>query len=240
MFVDLDRFKPINDSLGHAVGDLLLKEVAQRLVNQLRVGDTICRIGGDEFVVVLPEVKRSSDAAHVAQKVIEQLSLPVVVEERELSVSCSIGIAVFPDDGSDAETADPQRRRGDVPRQGARPRQLPVLHRADEPGRVAPPGAREGPAPRAPQERAARALPAHRRCADAGLAAHEALVRWQHPERGHAGAVAQRRSVGEPSRSTPVPWPARRAASRTTSSISLVRVIDLPLWSTLTLESDAL
>jgi diguanylate cyclase (GGDEF)-like protein/PAS domain S-box-containing protein len=104
MFIDLDRFKPINDSLGHAVGDVLLKEVSQRLVNQLRVGDTICRIGGDEFVVVLPELKRSSDVAQVAQKVIEQVSFPVIVDERELAVSCSVGIAVFPDDGADAET----------------------------------------------------------------------------------------------------------------------------------------
>ena len=96
MFVDIDRFKTINDSLGHAVGDALLKEVASRLVDQLREGDTICRIGGDEFVVVLPEVKRSSDVAHVAQKVIEQLSRPVIVEERELVVTCSIGIAIYP------------------------------------------------------------------------------------------------------------------------------------------------
>jgi diguanylate cyclase (GGDEF)-like protein/PAS domain S-box-containing protein len=104
MFIDLDRFKTINDSLGHSVGDALLREVAQRLVKQLRVGDSICRIGGDEFVVVLPEVKRSSDVASVAQKVIEQLSNPVLIEERELVVTPSIGISVFPDDGRDAET----------------------------------------------------------------------------------------------------------------------------------------
>ncbi len=103
MFVDLDRFKAINDSLGHAVGDLVLKEVASRLVKQLRVGDTVCRIGGDEFVVVLPEAKRSTDAANVAAKIIETLSLPVQAAERELTVTPSIGIAVFPEDGRDAE-----------------------------------------------------------------------------------------------------------------------------------------
>ncbi|HYD56740.1 MAG TPA: PAS domain S-box protein, partial [Burkholderiales bacterium] len=104
MFVDLDRFKTINDSLGHSVGDVILKEVAARLVKQLRVVDTICRTGGDEFVVVLPEIKRSADAAGVAQKLIENLSMPIRVEERELTVTPSIGIAVFPEDGRDTET----------------------------------------------------------------------------------------------------------------------------------------
>jgi diguanylate cyclase (GGDEF)-like protein/PAS domain S-box-containing protein len=102
MFVDLDRFKAINDSLGHTVGDLVLKEVAKRLVKQLRVGDTVCRIGGDEFMVVLPESRRLTDAANVAAKIIETLSQPVQVADRELSVTPSIGIAVFPEDGRDA------------------------------------------------------------------------------------------------------------------------------------------
>ncbi len=88
MFVDLDRFKSINDSLGHGV----------------RTVDTVCRIGGDEFVVVLPQIKRISDAAQVAHKLIDQLSLPVIVEGRELIVTPSIGISVFPEDGRDAET----------------------------------------------------------------------------------------------------------------------------------------
>ncbi len=104
MFIDLDRFKTINDSLGHAVGDHLLQEVAKRLVNQLREGDTVCRIGGDEFVVVLPEITRGADAAQVAQKIIDTLSEPIVLEGRDITVTPSIGISVFPEDGSDAET----------------------------------------------------------------------------------------------------------------------------------------
>src|SRR5690349_21028049 len=104
MFVDLDRFKAINDSLGHAVGDLVLKEVAERLMKQLRVVDTVCRMGGDEFVVILPEIKRASDAANVSSKILETMSQPFVAEGRELHITTSIGISVFPDDGRDAES----------------------------------------------------------------------------------------------------------------------------------------
>jgi len=104
VFVDLDRFKSINDTLGHAAGDAVLKEVAERLMKQLRVVDTVCRMGGDEFVVILPEIKRASDAANVATKVLETMAQPFVVEGRELHITPSIGISVFPDDGRDAES----------------------------------------------------------------------------------------------------------------------------------------
>jgi diguanylate cyclase (GGDEF)-like protein len=184
MFVDLDRFKAINDSLGHAVGDALLKDVAGRLVNQLRVGDTICRIGGDEFVVVLPEVKRSSDVAHVAQKVIEQLSAPIRVEGRELVVTCSIGISVYPDDGRDAESLI---RNADA-----------AMYHAKELGRanyqfftaeMNQAASRrlqlEGDLRRAIGRDELRVhFQPIVECASGRVAAHEALVRWQHPERG--------------------------------------------------------
>ena len=104
VFVDLDRFKNINDTLGHSAGDLVLKEVAERLMKQLRVVDTVCRMGGDEFVVVLPEIKRASDAANVAAKILETMSHPFTVASRELNLMASIGISVFPDDGRDAES----------------------------------------------------------------------------------------------------------------------------------------
>ena len=184
MFVDLDRFKAVNDSLGHAVGDILLKEVAQRLVRQLRVGDTICRIGGDEFVVVLPELKRSADAAQVAQKVLEQLSQPFMVEERELIVTPSIGIAVFPDDGRDAETLI---RNSDA-----------AMYHAKELGRAnyqfftaemnqaaSRRLALEADLRRALGKDELRVYYQPIVDAKTGLiAAHEALARWQHPERG--------------------------------------------------------
>jgi diguanylate cyclase (GGDEF)-like protein/PAS domain S-box-containing protein len=104
VFVDLDRFKSINDTLGHAAGDAVLKEVAERLMKQLRVVDTVCRMGGDEFVVILPEIRRASDAANVAAKILETMSQAFVVEGRELHITPSIGISVFPDDGRDAES----------------------------------------------------------------------------------------------------------------------------------------
>ncbi|MDE2585713.1 MAG: PAS-domain containing protein, partial [Betaproteobacteria bacterium] len=99
MFLDLDRFKTINDSLGHAVGDALLMEIAHRLRTSVRESDTVARLGGDEFVVILPEVDSANDAAHVAAKIIEQIALPVQVAPHALHTSASVGISLYPDDG---------------------------------------------------------------------------------------------------------------------------------------------
>lgn len=101
MFLDLDRFKLINDSLGHSVGDALLKQVAQRLTGCVRAGDTVARPGGDEFVIVLTEVGHPLDAARVAEKIIDTFSTPVLVENRQLPMTTSIGIALYPVNGSD-------------------------------------------------------------------------------------------------------------------------------------------
>ena len=104
LFIDLDRFKQVNDSLGHACGDILLREVAKRLTAGLRNEDIVARIGGDEFVVALVDVAEREHAAVVAQKILDSLSCPVAVEGHELQISASIGISVYPDDGDDAET----------------------------------------------------------------------------------------------------------------------------------------
>jgi diguanylate cyclase (GGDEF)-like protein len=104
MFLDLDRFKHINDSLGHAVGDLLLQSVARSLLGCVRHSDTISRQGGDEFVVLLPSIEHAADAALSAQKILLALALPHQVDGHVLHVSVSVGVSIYPYDGEDAET----------------------------------------------------------------------------------------------------------------------------------------
>ena len=103
MFLDLDRFKYVNDTLGHSLGDEMLKAVAARLKAALREEDSIARMGGDEFTVLLPELKNPEDAASVAQKLLEAVAQPMRIEETELFITTSIGIALFPNDGDTAE-----------------------------------------------------------------------------------------------------------------------------------------
>lgn len=101
MFLDLDHFKPVNDNLGHDIGDLLLKQVARRLQSCIRASDTVARIGGDEFIVLLPSIEQEQDATVVAKKMLQLLSQPFTVAEHVVSISCSIGIAVYPEHGDD-------------------------------------------------------------------------------------------------------------------------------------------
>jgi diguanylate cyclase (GGDEF)-like protein/PAS domain S-box-containing protein len=103
LFIDLDGFKFVNDSLGHAAGDELLAEVAHRLQAAIRTGDTVARISGDEFAVVLTDLAHAEHAAFVAQKILDRLAEPIVLREREVFVTASIGIAAFPGDGQEAE-----------------------------------------------------------------------------------------------------------------------------------------
>jgi diguanylate cyclase (GGDEF)-like protein/PAS domain S-box-containing protein len=104
MYVDLDFFKHINDSLGHAVGDQLLQSVAQRLSACVRQTDTVCRQGGDEFVILLAELEHPQDAAHVAEKLLASLAAPQLIGGHEIYITLSIGISVYPDDGQDGAT----------------------------------------------------------------------------------------------------------------------------------------
>ncbi|MBV8464588.1 MAG: EAL domain-containing protein, partial [Burkholderiales bacterium] len=104
LFVDLDHFKTVNDSLGHAVGDLLLQEVARRLAESLRAGDVVGRLGGDEFVMLLRHMDSDADIAVVADRVLSRLAEPFSLAEHELVVTPSLGIALYPNDGEDYDT----------------------------------------------------------------------------------------------------------------------------------------
>lgn len=113
LYIDLDNFKRINDTLGHSIGDDLLKQVSRRLVKCFRTSDTVsrtspddmaARLGGDEFTVILPELDRVESAGRVAQRLSEQLTLPIELDDHEVIVTPSIGISIFPDDGDTVET----------------------------------------------------------------------------------------------------------------------------------------
>jgi diguanylate cyclase (GGDEF)-like protein len=101
MFIDLDRFKIINDSLGHNIGDQLLKKVSKRILSCLRSGDTLARLGGDEFIVVLEDLAKVEDAWAIAQEILDGVGRPLDLEGHEVYVTSSIGISIFPEDGKD-------------------------------------------------------------------------------------------------------------------------------------------
>ncbi len=183
-FLDLDRFKDINDSLGHTVGDTLLKAVAERVRRCVREGDTVARFGGDEFTLLIPKIENIEDAAKIALKINETLKIPFFVNERELFVTTSIGVSIFPADGSDPETLV---RNADT-----------AMYRAKEQGRdnyqLYAPAMNARALERLGLENALRKALSQNELVlhyqpqiDArtdAVVGVEALVRWQHPELG--------------------------------------------------------
>jgi diguanylate cyclase (GGDEF)-like protein/PAS domain S-box-containing protein len=104
MMLDLDRFKTVNDTFGHGVGDELLRAAGERLISLIRKSDTVARIGGDEFVVLLLQIDKMGDAIRVAQKILGTFRKPFVLDAYQIRISTSIGIAIYPEDGKDVET----------------------------------------------------------------------------------------------------------------------------------------
>jgi diguanylate cyclase (GGDEF)-like protein len=104
LFLDVDGFKTVNDSLGHAAGDAILRSIAARLGAAIRRSDTVSRYSGDEFVIVLAEIEQGDDAALVARKLVRAASGPHRIDSRNITVTASVGIALYPEDGCDAET----------------------------------------------------------------------------------------------------------------------------------------
>jgi diguanylate cyclase (GGDEF)-like protein len=102
--LDLDHFKDINDTLGHSVGDQLLKAVGKRLIGLLRKNDTVARMGGDEFLLLLPEIKKLGDASTIAQRVMGTVRKPYAINGHKLRITASIGVAVYPNDGQDDDS----------------------------------------------------------------------------------------------------------------------------------------
>jgi diguanylate cyclase (GGDEF)-like protein len=137
LFLDLDDFKTVNDSFGHGSGDRLLVELAARVRSSVRAGDTVARIGGDEFIVLLDSVTGAQDAAHVAAKVLESVQAPYRLDRHEVSIATSVGVSVFPGDGTSPEelvrSADSAMYRD--------------KQRAATPGEPHRPGDRPGPWP---------------------------------------------------------------------------------------------
>ena len=187
LFLDLDKFKIVNDSLGHHVGDGLLREVARRILVTVRESDVVARLGGDEFLIVLSDIASSDDAAAVAAKLIQAVSAECQLEHHQVSVSPSIGISVFPTDGA---TTDELVRHADA-----------AMYHAKESGRANyqffSPKMFERAFETLDKERqlkdalAQGELVLHyqpqRRQGDNAVVGLEALVRWQHPTRGLVG-----------------------------------------------------
>jgi diguanylate cyclase (GGDEF)-like protein/PAS domain S-box-containing protein len=184
LFIDLDRFKVINDTLGHDTADLLLQAVAKRLTQAVRAGDTVARFGGDEFVIALDDIAEESHVRQITEKIMRELGSLFVLEGRELFVTASIGVSLYPRDGADANTlvrnADASMYRAKELGKNMYQVYSPALHR-DAPRRLA----LETNLRRA-LEREEFLLYYQPRVELAGgrISGVEALLRWRHPELG--------------------------------------------------------
>lgn len=184
MFLDLDRFKVVNDTLGHTLGDRLLQSVAQRLLTCMRESDTLSRFGGDEFILLFPEVSNAEGAAQIADKFLQALKQPFHVKGHEIYIGCSIGIALFPEAGEDMEALI---QNADI-----------AMYNAKESGRdgycIFSPDMSSSPAFRLSLERDIRRAISDNELRlfyqpqidleSQRISGVEVLVRWQHPERG--------------------------------------------------------
>ena len=184
LFLDLDRFKIINDSLGHSIGDLLLKQVAQRLKGWVQEQDTVAHMGGDEFLILLTGIKEIADAVAVAKRVVKSMASEFLIPSHSLNITCSLGISIFPDHGGDAETLI---RHADQ-----------AMYSAKENGRnnvqLFRPGMSVEAAARMTLESSLRLAVAKKEffleyqpqldLATGQITGCEALIRWRHPELG--------------------------------------------------------
>jgi diguanylate cyclase (GGDEF)-like protein/PAS domain S-box-containing protein len=187
LFIDLDRFKTINDSLGHRIGDELLKQVARRLARCVRSEDTLARLGGDEFVVLLQGLSDAQGASQVARKVLKALTRPYLIEGHQLSTSCSIGISLYPTDGTDAQAL---MKNADAAMYHAKEhgRGNYQYFSADLHSRAVERLSIETALRRAlDRDEFELHLQPQVRMADSQVVGMEALLRWNHPEQGLLG-----------------------------------------------------
>ncbi|MCL4140952.1 UNVERIFIED_CONTAM: hypothetical protein GTU68_065739 [Idotea baltica] len=184
MFLDLDRFKIVNDTLGHTMGDRLLKAVAKRLQSCLRRGDTLSRFGGDEFTLLLPEVRSRDDVKMIATKILDRLNAPFILDGHELFVGASIGVALYPEAG---ETEEMLIQNADIAMYHVKGRGKNGFEFFSE-------EMNHQFTTRLAMERELRNALAHEQLCihyqpqvdvnDGRIVGVEALVRWQHPTRG--------------------------------------------------------